>query len=223
MIKLTAKQIKKVKGIIVWDFDRVLFDTDTLIRDREKVMQRHGVPPQKIRTAYKFLMNLIDKTAKRPFSTTFFIETLKREKVLLKQNTLREDFRKLLIKYQYLDPAADRLLHDLRKRGFLHIMVSWGSAPYQYRKIHTACSASFLRHFARVIVTTRPKYIILKKITHRFPTIQTFFIDDSKEHIGLVKAHLPNVVALHFTSGKSLQGARQEILRRVRRDKRLNV
>lgn len=213
MIRLTEKQIKKTRGIIVWDFDRVLFDTDRFIKEREKIMRGHGIPANSIARAHKFMTNLVARTAERPFSTTFFLENLKKDGVRFKEKVLRDDFKKLLVKCRYLDPSADRILHHLRRHNFINIIMSWGSAPYQYQKIRTVCGNDFLRHFVRVIVTTKPKYAVIGEMFRRFPSVPAFFVDDSDEHIGLVKKHLPRVRAIHFTGGKSLQKVRQEILR----------
>lgn len=216
MLRLSDRKLKRCKGIVVWDFDRVLFDTDRLIRDRKRVMQRHGVSEENIKRAHIFMTNLVARSAKRPFSTTFFLENLKKDGARFKEKVLRNDFRKLLIRYQYLDHNADRILHRLRKYNFMHILVSWGSAPYQSRKIKTACGVSFLRHFTQIVVTKKPKYFIIKKIIRRFPKIPAFFVDDSEEHIRLVKINLPQVVSIQFTKQKSLQVVEQEIMRRAK-------
>lgn len=211
-----SRGIKHPRGIIVWDFDRVLFDTDRLIRDRKRVMQRHGVSEEIIKRAHIFMNNLVARSAKRPFSTNFLFENLKKEGAHFKEKVLRDDFRKLLIRYQYLDPNADRILRRLRKYNFMHIIVSWGSAPYQSQKIKTACSVSFLRHFTQIVVTQKPKYFIIKKIIGRFPKNPAFFVDDSEEHIGLVKINLPQIVPIQFTKQKSLQTVEQEIIRHAK-------
>lgn len=183
-------------------------------------MRRHGISSVDIQRVRGFRKNLLARTAERPFSTTFFLENLRKNGVRFAERSLRGEFRKLLAKYQYLDPNVERLLHMLRKRGFKNIILSWGNAPYQYQKIRTACRASFLRHFSKIIVTTKHKYAAIEKLMRRFPQVQTFFIDDSKEHIGLVKKHVPSVITLHFTKNRSLNDVKREVLRHAPRGRK---
>ena len=200
----------------MWDFDRVLFDTDKLLGERKRIMRRHGFSPEIVKKASAFMARLIAQTAARPFSTAFFLESLKRNGARFNEKVLKDDFRKMLVKYQYLDPQAERVLHGLRKKYFVHIIVSWGSAPYQYKKIKTACGSSFLRHFSKIIVTTKPKHSVIGKLTRRFPETPTFFIDDSKEHVALVRKYISRIKTIRYSRGWSLKKVERVITQRVK-------
>lgn len=201
---IPARQLKKCRGIIVWDFDRVLFDTDRFIRDKKMVFIKHGVPSEAIRHAYDVMYRSITRTTGRPFSLALLFELLRSRGVRLNEKKLRRAIYLILSRYRYLDPLADRILHRLRKAGFLHIILSFGSPQLQYNKIRIGCGEKFIKHFSKIIVTAKPKYTVIKKIVKANLGVPVFFIDDVKEHLDLAKRHSPSVITIHYSKRHSL-------------------
>lgn len=197
----------------MWDLDRVLFDTDRLLRDNEKAFARRRIDPQFFTVARAVL-------GKRG-TTLFTIQRL--EKALravaphIPRNTYRRIVHENLVRHNYLYPEVDRIFHRLRKRGFLHILLSFGYPSFQYKKINLGCSASFRRHFTKMMVTTGPKHTILKKIAAQYASLSIFFVDDTKEHITYAQKYIPRIHTFHFRSRHSLRDVEKKILSVVRR------
>lgn len=209
------KMPERPKGIIIWDFDRVLFDTDRFIRDKERVFQRNGISREAIRRAYETMYRSIKQTAGRPFSLAMLFGLLRSQKIKINEKKLRERIRLLLSQESYLDPQADRIIHRLKKTGFRHIILSFGSAPLQYNKIKIGCGRKFVKHFLKIVVTTKPKYTVIKKIIKANPAVPVFFIDDAKEHLDFVKKYLPGVSTFHYSKKHQLSKIMRFLTKKV--------
>ena len=210
MVKLIPK-FKKPKGVIVWDFDGVLFDTKRLVRDHEKIFSEQRVAPAELRRAAVLL-----KKKGEPFSIAGLVRILRHNKVLFSEKSVRRALHKNLLKYQYVSPETEKTLHYLRRLGFLHIILSFGSAPFQYQKIKSGCGKKFIEHFTKVLVTKKPKFIFLRCILRRYPALPIFFIDDKEEHIALVRKHLPQILALHYKKSWSVKKVASLVLVKTR-------
>ncbi len=198
MITLTPKQLNKCQGIIVWDFDGVLFDTERLKQDFEEIFRQKNIDLQAVMKG-----SLHIKYIGRPFSLSFFLRTLKENGHSVSELFVRRKYQTLL-QNEYLDPQADRILRFLRRKGYLLTLLSFGVPSFQYPKIKIGCGKNFMRHFIKIRVTKNPKFMFIKNIHRKFPQLPIYFIDDTSEHITLVKKHIPFVKTIHFTSSHTL-------------------
>ncbi len=202
---------KKPKGVIVWDFDGVLFNTKRLVRDHEKIFSEHRVVPAELRLAVALL-----KKSGEPFSIARLMRILRKNRVLFFEKPIRRALYRNLLKYQYVSSETEKTLHHLRRLGFIHIILSFGSAPFQYRKIKAGCGKKFLEHFTEVLITKKPKHIFLKRVLRKYPALPLFFIDDKEEHIALVRKHIPQISALHYKKGWSVKKVARLVFAKTR-------
>ena len=211
MVKPIIK-FKNPKGVIVWDFDGVLFDTKRLVRDHEKIFSEHWVAPAELRRAAALL-----KKGGEHFSIAGLMRVLRRNKILFSEKLIRRALYRNLLKYQYVSSETEKTLHYLRRLGFIQVILSFGSAPFQYRKIKAGCGKKFLEHFTRVLVTQKPKFIFLKRILRKYPALPVFFIDDKEEHIALVHKHIPKIFAIHYKKGWSVKRVANLVFAKTRK------
>lgn len=203
----SKKKPKNLRGIIVWDFDGVLFDTKRLVRDHERIFSEYRVAPAELRRAAALL-----KKNGEPFSIAGLTRILRRNKILFSEKSIRRALHKNLVKYQYVSAETEKTLHYLRRLGFIHIILSFGSAPFQYQKIKAGCGKKFIQHFTKVLVTKKPKHIFLRRVLRKYLSLPLFFIDDKEEHIVLVQKHLPQISALHYKKGWSVKKVARLVL-----------
>lgn len=208
-----TKLFKNYKGIIVWDFDGVLFDVKRYRLDNRSALIKLGVPE-------KTLVRIVDKMREggKHFSAREFIRRLRKTKYRLPDKLIRRIFfQDHLPTGKYYPASVDRLLHRLRKMGFIEIILSLGSTSHQYKKIFTGCGASFLKHFERMYVTTRPKFLTLLKIQKKYPGLPLIFIDDTRQHLLLAKKHVPGINTIFYPnfSRRSLKSLEKKILHRA--------
>lgn len=210
---MSIRNIKKCRGIIVWDFDGVLFDAERYRSDNRSVWIRHGVPEE-------IIVGIIETIRRRKsnFSVAQFSRLLRKKRREFSDKFIRDVFHKHLVERNYYSSKTDKLLHQMKKKGFMQMILSMGSAPFQRKKMFVGCGSDFGKHFVRIFVTTRPKYITLLKICKQFPGLSLIFIDDTKENLDLVREHAPNVKTIHYSnlSGVSLGGLERKILRHVK-------
>ena len=206
-----AFKFKKPKGVIVWDFDGVLFDTKRLVRDHERIFNENRVNPAELRHAAALL-----KKNGAPFSLARLMRILRHNKVLFSEKSIRRALHRNLLKYQYVSTETEKTLHYLRRFGFANFILSFGSAPFQYKKIKSGCGKKFLEHFTKVLVTKKPKSIFLKRILRKYSALPIFFIDDKEEHIALVRKHIPQILAVHFKKGWSVKKIARLIFAKTR-------
>lgn len=191
----------------MWDFDRVLFDTARFIRDSERIFVAHHIPPVLVRATREEI-----RVSGAPYSLARLFRMLRHENIIFSEKKVRRAIHTSLMRCTYLDPHADRMLHRLKKKGYIHIIVSFGSPPHQYKKIATGCGEVFMRHLTKIFITQKPKYLILKRIARVFPARKIFFVDDTKEHLTLAKKYTPQVVTIHYTNLLSLPKVEQNII-----------
>lgn len=208
----TTLKFKKPKGVIVWDFDGVLFDTKRLVRNHERIFSENRVSPVELRRAAALL-----KKNGEPFSIAGLARILRRNKVSFSEKFIRRELHKNLVKYQYVSVKTEKTLHYLRRLGFIHIILSFGSAPFQYKKIKAGCGKKFIGHFTKVLVTRKPKFTFLRHVLRKYPSLPLFFIDDKEEHIALVRKHIPQISALHYKKGWSVKKVARLVLAGVSR------
>ena len=206
-----VKNLKKCRGIIVWDFDGVLFDIKRFKEDNSAVFKKHGVSAEFYEKMREKMRN-----GKIIFSISGAVRMLRRMRLKLSERKIRQELHNLLSSGAYLDPSADKLLHKLRKAGFCHMILSFGTQAFQYKKIHVGCGHTFRRHFWKMRVTRQPKFLFIKKIIKSYPETPAFFIDDTKEHIDLVKKNLPRVKTVFYTGRKSLKEVARLILKNAK-------
>jgi phosphoglycolate phosphatase-like HAD superfamily hydrolase len=206
MISLSSRQLKRVRGIIVWDFDRVLFDTDRFYRGAEKIFKKFGVPPQALWAAVLKVRRDGDY-----FSVARVLRILREMGYAIPDKKIRKEIHNHLRDTKYFPQSADALLHRLRKRGILHIILSHSSSSYLRKKIKVGCGERFLRNFVKIYATRISKYILLKKLSRRF-SLPIFFVDDDRRHIELVKEHARKINALHYAKGWSLKKVERTVI-----------
>lgn len=197
---------KNTKGIVVWDFDGVLFRTPRFKKDIERILHECGVRPSLLKMAERRL-----RRGHIPFSLSSFLKILRISGAAVNVKKFRHDVHQQIISNKYFDPAADGVLRHLKRRGFVNVILSWGSTSFQLKKIHTGCREGFLRHFAAVRITQREKLLTLKKFARRNAAHPIFFVDDTPKNIALVKKHVPSIIALYYNRGRSLKDIEREI------------
>lgn len=204
---------KRVRGVIVWDFDGVLFYIKKYRDNYRTHLVKKGIP---LRSILSVLRNLHEE--KKHFSIRGFIHLLRRGGVRNVAKVVRRGFYHQLQKGAYYSKETDRLLHRMTHAGFLHYIVSAGHARYQYQKMLYGCGTAFRAHFKKTVVTTRPKHIALQKIQKRHQGVPLFFIDDTREHLRLAKKHIPGIIAIHYSNarGRSLRAIERTILKHAK-------
>lgn len=212
MIKLTEKQIKKARGIIVWDFDRVLFDTERFYRGAKIIFKKYGVPSAR-------LWRVVLKIRKDggPFSTARALRILRDWKFMVPEKKIRKEIHNHLAATDYFTSETDALLHRLRRHGFIHIILSHGASSYFHKRVRVGCGEGFIRHFPGIFATHRPKHLFLLKLVRRYPALPIFFVDDTDKHIKLVWQNVPKVKALHYTKGWTLKKVEKSILSAIKK------
>ncbi len=186
----------------------MLFDTNRLKQDFEKIFRQKGIDLQAA-LRKRLHINYVG----HPFSLGVFLKILKEGGGhSISDSLVRKKHRQALLQNKYLDPQADRTLHFLRKKGYLLMILSFGTPSYQYLKIKMGCGKKFMRHFIRVKVTRGPKFLFIKELHRKFPRLPIFFIDDTRDHIILVKKHVPFVKTIHFTSSHTLSKVAKRII-----------
>lgn len=208
MTKFPDKKLEKCRGIIVWDFDGVLFDYEYFSRRAEKIFEKHGIPP---RIYQKTIQEIRRKS--NNFSAALAIRLMRGYGFSVPEKKIRKDLHAHLAATQYFSSRTDTFLHDLRRRHFRHIILSWGAASYQHKKINVGCGEEFRRHFVKIVTTRKDKFLFLKNLVRQYPDMPIFFVDDKWEHIALVKKHVSQVHAIHYTPAHSLQRVKKEVLK----------
>jgi hypothetical protein len=210
MLQVLPNNLKRCRGIIVWDFDGVLFDTQRYKMHNGLAWKKRGVPE-------KMINEVLDdiRSGNRYFSIAEFVRTLRKKGILLSEKFVRKTFHHCLIENEYYSSRTDRLLHRLRKAGFLQIILSTGNSSFQRKKMFVGCGVNFRKHFAGIFVTTRPKFLLLSKICKRFAGLPLLFIDDTRENLELAKRHVPGIITIYYSnlSGRSLLSLEREILK----------
>lgn len=214
MIRLTRNQLKKIKGVVVWDFDHVLFDTERFRKDAERVFEKNGVPSPFFNRAIKRI-----RREESNFSVALFLRYLRLCGLHIREKYFHRAIHDLLLENSYIDPSADRILHRLRRAGFIHVILSTGAASYQRKKINVGCSEEFRRHFIKILTTKRHKFLGIRRVSRRYPHLPVFFVDDTKSSIDLVRKYVPGVIAVHYDDGWPLKKVEHVILRYARKRK----
>lgn len=203
----TPRKQKKIRGVIVWDFDRVLFDTERFYRGVEPIFENYGVSPQKLLETVVRLRN-----TNIPISLAPVFSVLRKQKILVPEKKIRKEVHQHLLRTPYFTRDADTILRRFRKNGFHLFIISASSSANLRKKIYVGCGEKFARHFIKIFASRKPKHLLIKKILRAYPSAPAFFIDDTKENIDTVKRHLPAVMPLHYTRDWSLKEVEQKIL-----------
>lgn len=209
-VSIPGKVLKKTRGIVVWDFDRVLFDTDRFYRGAQKIFKRFDVPPEALWEAVLKIRKEGDY-----FSIARVLKILRERGYIIPDKKIRKEVHNHLRDTKYFPQSTDARLHRLRKRGILHIVLSHSNPSYLRKNIKVGCGVRFLRHFTKIYATRIPKYVLLKKLSNRF-SLPVFFVDDMDKHIELVKEHAPKVKTLHYTKGWTLSKVEKIILAAIK-------
>ncbi len=207
-----SKTSTKPRGVIVWDFDRVLFDTELFYRCAKKIFKKYGVPPK---VFWKAVLKMRKK--KYPFSTARTLYILRQWKVRIPEKKIRKEIHNHLALTDYFTADVDFALRRLQKRGLRHIILSSGAVSYLRKRVLIGYGERFMRHFVKISATSRPKYLSLKKLAKQYSRLPIFFVDDTKSHIELVKKYVPRIVTIHYTHGWSFGKVERTILAHLRK------
>lgn len=206
MLSLTRKQLHNCKGIIVWDFDRVLFDTEYFYREAKKIFKKYGVSSVVL---WDTVLQI--RREERPFSTARVLQILRAKRKAVPEKKIRKDLHDHLHRTKYFDKTADKVLHRLGKFGLLHIILSYGASSYLQKRVKVGCGENFKKHFIKILATRRPKHLLLKKLTRRYSAVPIFFVDDAESNIQQVKDKIPGVKTIHYLKGWTLKKAEKVI------------
>lgn len=198
---------KRTRGIIVWDFDRVLFDTELFYRGAKEIFKKCGVSPQLF---WKVVLKI--RREKHPFSLALALHILRQWKIKIPEKKIRKEIHNHLALTNYFTADTDALLHRLRKRDLHHIILSSSAASYLRKRVLVGCGERFAHHFVKIFATRRPKHLSLKKLAERYSPLPIFFVDDNKSHIELVKKYVPSIMTIHYIQGWSLRKVERTIL-----------
>lgn len=208
-------KLKNPKAIIVWDFDGVLFETNRYRLDNRGVFEKLGIPPARVLLADEHA-----RKYNKYFSISAFAKALRAHKIFLSKRTVRRVFHSNLAEQQYYDRRVDRMLHRFREKGFTQMILSLGNAAFQYKKMQS-CGTAFPNHFQKICVTTRPKYLALRKTKRQHREIPLIFVDDTRENLALAKKHVPGIFTIYYSnkSGHALHILERKILKYAKRKK----
>lgn len=204
---------KRIRGIIAWDFDGVLFDIERFRTSAERIFAAYGVLPSVFRTAI-----LRIRKEGGPFSVARAFRIMRSLGAPVKERVIRKAFHDHLAATRYFTAPTDTLLGRLRSAGFIHIILSFGASSYQRKKIRVGCGEKFIRHFTKISSTHRPKFLYMKALARRYPKTPIFFVDDTKKNLELVKKYVPEVVTIFYSNlaDASLKMVEKSILRHAR-------
>lgn len=205
---------KRIRGIIVWDFDGVLFDIEKFRKNAEHIFEKHGVPPRVFQAAI-----LRIRKEGSPFSVARVVHIMRSLGTSVKEHTIRKALHNHLAITRYFTAPTDIFLQRLRNLGFIHVILSFGASSYQHKKIRVGCGRKFIRHFIKISTTKKPKFIYLKKLARKYPHTAIFFIDDTKKNLELVQKHVPGIVTVYYSNifGASLRNLERKILLYVKK------
>src|SRR3990167_8393418 len=175
---------KKPRGVIVWDFDGVLFDIERFRKNAEYFFKKYGVPPAVFQAAI-----LRIRKEGGQFSVARSISIMRSLGASVKEKTIRKALHNHLALTRYFAAPTDIFLRRLRNLGFMHIILSLGASSYQHKKIRVGCGKKFIRHFAKISTTRKPKFIYLKRLGKKNPHKPFFFKDAKKKIFGFYKKH----------------------------------
>lgn len=199
----------KYKGVIVWDFDGVLFEMGRYGQDNRRAYINLGIPE-------KIILDIRAGMRKRQehFSVSRFTRELRKKRVDISERKIHQINHSNLKVGSYYSSKTDEFLHRLNKKGFRQMILSMGNARYQRKKMFFGCSKTFPGHFLKIMITTRPKYSTLLKIQKKYRGTPLIFIDDTKENLELAKKHVPGIKTIYYSnlSGKSLAHLEKDIL-----------
>lgn len=204
-----SKLPKKPRGVIVWDFDGVLFDIERFRKAAERIFETYGVPP----AIFQAIVLQIRKEGGQ-FSVARAVRMMRARGVSVKEKSIRKALHIHLAVTRYFAAPTDIFLQRLRNLGFIHIILSSGASSYQHKKIRVGCGKKFIRHFTKISTTRKPKFIYLRKLARRYPYTTIFFIDDTKKNLELVQKHVPGIITVHYSNvfGASLKNLEKKIL-----------
>lgn len=197
------------KGVIIWDFDGVLFETSRQTQENLRLLGQIGIPEKTVLAAREFVLR-----SKKHFSMASFIRALNRNGKKYSARKIRHIFLTNWRINSYYDLRVDALLHRLKKRGFVQMVLSMGNASFQYKKMFEGCGTSFGKHFTILIVTRREKYHTLRKFKNKYNGIPFIFIDDTRHNLDLAQMHVPNIKTIQYSNvtGHTLGWLEKQIL-----------
>ena len=200
---------RKPRGVIVWDFDGVLFETGRHRLDAQEALRRIGIPAQ----AVLRVLPPIGKSGH--FSIAKLVGGLRAQKIFISEKRIRKIFHDQLLNGRYYSSAVDMMLHRLKKGGFLQFILSSGMSSFQYKKMFVGCNASFRGHFSKLMVTTKPKYVTLLKVRKKYPYPPMLFIDDTKSNLELARLYVPEIITIYYSNvrQKSIKQLERTIVR----------
>lgn len=212
MPRLSSSKQEKCRGIIVWDFDGVLFNTERFKRNVIRIFAEHGVPPRIFEKAIQEI-----KKGGTPFSIGRVLRTIRSLGIKVQEKSLRRSLYNHLFLTSYFTKNKDDLLRRLKSRGLRHIILSSGASSYQRKKIKVGCGEDFVRCFDKILTTTRPKHYLLFKLQKKFCNIPLIFVDDTRENLLLAKKHVPHIKTIYYSnlSRETLKNLEEKILKYV--------
>jgi hypothetical protein len=195
MNSLRSRSSKKPQGVIVWDFDGVLFEIDRYRLSHRSAWITHGVPR-------RVILSILDdiRRKKELFSTQAFYRGLRKHRYTFSLHFVRSVFHNHLRENHYYSIETDRMLDRFHKKWFILFVLSKGSAPYQYKKMDIGCGKSFRNHFEKLIVTPRAKYYTLLRLRRKYQSVPFVFVDDTKENLLLAKKHVPSIKTMYYSN-----------------------
>lgn len=207
-MKKTVEKHKKIRGVVVWDFDGVLFELKKARQAEHQSWVELGIPLSVILEAVDAI-----RADKSHFSMATFIRELRKRKIAISEKAIRRVFHQALFSADYYSQEVDALLHRLSAKGFHQRVLSLGMPSFQYKKI-SSCGEGFVKHFDEIKITTRPKYLELLKIRKAFPLPPLIFVDDTKENLELADRHVPGIITIHYSnaSEESIHNLEEKIL-----------
>lgn len=196
-LNMAVKKVKRIRGVIVWDFDNVLFETERYRVDCKDSFVKIGIPEEAV---IRLLRTRKEGDKVLHVSLARFFRDLRQGGFPVSENTVRRIAHRHLVSGEYYSSKLDALLHRLSKKSFIHFVLSHGISSFQYKKIFVGCGKSFRRHFVKIMVTTRPKYLRLLKVRAKYPDLPLLFVDDTIENLELAKEQVPYIKTIYYSN-----------------------
>ena len=204
---VSKEKLKRCRGIIVWDFDRVLFDTELFYKEAKKIFKKHGVSAMLLwRAVFKI------RKDKGTFSMAHVLRILRKWKVVVPEKKIKREIHHHLVITKYFTADTNAILSRLQRYGFLHMVLSYGAASYLHKRVRVGLGKEFMRHFVKISATRKPKYLFFEKLIRRYQALPVFFVDDTKNNIDLVKKNAPSVITIYHGRASSLKKVERIIL-----------
>jgi FMN phosphatase YigB (HAD superfamily) len=183
---------------ILVDFDRTVYDTDLLIADSLKLVERKGINPKEWQDSWSKSYNGSGVEAEQHYSIWKHLEKYKQTGEIDSEDFLREYAELIGLGSKYIFPDAVDFLKDMKMVGEL-ILITYGDEKFQSWKIEGAGVGHL---YDKIKMVPKLKIVPKRKAGNISELIsgdeRAVFVDDWAEEIDEMKEYHPQVVSVHI-------------------------